>query len=521
MSDNTSQTESEFSQTRRTHLKGLFGGSVALFGLGSGAAYADGETDREYDDICFTPTTVLAEKIREGELSPVEVMDTFLSRIEEREDEINAFLTYTPESAREEAKEAERAVERGDDLGPLHGIPFAIKDRQRLEGVRFTDGFLAYDDQIADETDPEVQAFLDAGAISVGKTNTPEGGYMGKTDNLIIGPTPTPFDLGKNAGGSSGGSAAAVADGMLPFTTGTDGAGSIRIPASFTGTYGLFPRVEDPGEFGTGDTYFQPGVQTRTVEDTAYTLSAMYGDEDSTDYLAALEDGVEGLSIGYSPGLDTYPVEERVRSVIDENIDAITEEGATVDEVEIDLNQSYEEFIDAVWIVWTTSYAELAAGFEEEDGIDALGDERDLFPDELVEIIETGNEFLDDEGELLEDALETTIDARSRAYSGLQSALEKYDLIATPTLSVPPFPNDELGPTEVDGVETHPIVGWLITTVNNMTGHPAASVPAGLTENGKPVGLQLIGPVHDDRTVVAASAAYERTNPWYDDYPGR
>lgn len=522
MSENTTQSETRFSHTRRDHLKGILGGGAALFGLGGvGTAYADTEGEK-YDNICFTPTTVLVERIHEGELSPVEVVETFLSRIEDRNDGINAFLTLTPEKAREEAKEAERAVERGDDLGPLHGIPFAIKDRQRLEGVRFTDGFLAYDEQIAAETDPEVQAFLDAGAIPVGKTNTPEGGYMGKTDNLIIGATSTPFDLDRNAGGSSGGSAAAVADGMLPFATGTDGAGSIRIPASFTGTYGLFPRVDDPGEFGTGDTYFQPGVQTRTVEDTAYTLSTMYADdEDATDYRAALEDGVEGLSIGYSPGLGTYPVDERVRAVVEENIEAITEEGATVEQAEIDLGQSYEAFIEAVWIVWTTSYATLASQFEEEDGIDALGDERDLFPDELVEIIETGYEYLDGEGELRDETLETTIDARSRAYSGLQSALDEYDLLATPTLSVPPFPNDELGPTEVDGVETHPIVGWLITTVNNMTGHPAASIPAGLTESGKPIGMQLIGPVYDDRTVVAASAAYERVNPWHEEYPDR
>jgi Asp-tRNA(Asn)/Glu-tRNA(Gln) amidotransferase A subunit family amidase len=521
MGENTTHSKERFTQTRREHLGGITGATAAVFGLGGvGSAYAGAS---EVDDgICFTPTTVLAERIRSGELSPVEVVEAFLARIDERNDEINAFLTLTPERAREEAREAERAVERGDDLGPLHGIPFAIKDRQRLEGVRFTDGFLAFEDQVAEETDPEVQAFLDAGAIPVGKTNTPEGGYMGKTDNLIIGPTSTPFDLERNSGGSSGGSAAAVADGMLPFATGTDGAGSIRIPASFTGTYGLFPDVDEPGAFGTGDTYFQPGVQTRTVEDTAYTLSAMYADdEDATDYLAALEDDVSGLSVGYSPGLGTYPVDERVRRVVDEGVEAIAEEGATVEEVEVDLGQSYETFIDAVWIVWTTSYAALTTEFEEEEGVDALGEHRELFPEELIDIVETGHEYLDDDGELREEALEATIDARSRAYTGVQSALEEYDLLATATLSVPPFPNDELGPTEVDGVDVHPIVGWLITTVNNMTGHPAASVPAGLTEGGKPVGPQLIGQVGDDRSVVAASAAYERTNPWHDEYPGR
>ncbi|WP_336345375.1 amidase [Halalkalicoccus ordinarius] len=515
-----SEDRGRFTQTRREHLGGIAGGTAALFGLGGvGPAYAG--TNEAYDGICFTPATVLAERIRAGELSPVEVVETFLTRIEERNDEINAFLTLLPDRAREEAKEAERAVERGDDLGPLHGIPFAIKDRQRLEGVRFTDGFLAFEDRIAEETDPEVQAFLDAGAIPVGKTNTPEGGYMGKTDNLIIGPTSTPFDLDRNSGGSSGGSAAAVADGMLPFATGTDGAGSIRIPASFTGTYGLFPEVDEPGQFGTGDTYFQPSVSTRSVADTALTLSVMYGDdEETTDYRGALEDDVEGLSIGYSPGLDTYPVDDRVRDVVDRRVEAITEEGASVERTEVDLGQSYEEFIDAVWIVWTTSYATFAEEMKEKEDVDPLAEERELFPDELVEIIETGYEYLD-EGEIRDDALETTIDARSRAYDGIQSALEEYDLLATPTLSVPPFPNEELGPTEVDGVDVHPIVGWLITTVNNMTGHPAASVPVGLTDRGTPVGLQLIGPVNDDRTIVAASAAYERTNPWHDDYPGR
>jgi aspartyl-tRNA(Asn)/glutamyl-tRNA(Gln) amidotransferase subunit A len=520
MSDDTERRGKQFVSTRRDHLRSLAGGA-ALLGLGglpAGAA-ADTAEAGDTEEICFLSTTVLAERIREGDLSPVEVLEAYLSRIEERDDAINAYLTLTPDRAREEAEEAERAVERGDDLGPLHGVPFAIKDRQKLEGVRFTDGFLAFEDQVAEETDPEVQAFLDAGAIPIGKTNTPEGGYMGKTDNMIVGPTSTPFDLEYNAGGSSGGSAAAVADGQLPFATGTDGAGSIRIPASFTGTYGLFPTVDEPGAFGTGDTYFQPGVQTRTVADTAYTLSAMYADdEDATDYMAALDDDVSDLSIGYSPGLDTYPVDDRVRSVVDEAVGAITETGATVERVEIDLGQSYEELIEAIWIVWTTSYADLATQFREEDGVDALGEDREFFPDELVDIIETGHEYLDD-GELRDEALQTTIDARSRAYDGLQSALEQHDLLASATLSVPPFPNDVLGPTEVDGVEIHPIVGWLITTVNNMTGHPAASIPAGLIDGGKPVGLQLIGPVHNDRTVVAASAAYEEVNPWHDDYP--
>lgn len=540
MVDNNTQGEDTYVLPRREYLLEGIGGSAAVVGLGSPALDDDADAgDIETSErICFTPTTVLAQRIRDGDLSPVEVVETFLARIEERDDDLNAFLTLMPDHAREAAKEAERAVERGDDLGPLHGIPFAIKDRQKLEDVRFTDGFLAFEDQIAEETDPEVQAFLDAGAIPIGKTNTPEGGYMGKTDNLIVGPTSTPFDLDedgdleRNSGGSSGGSATAVADGLLPFATGTDGAGSIRIPASFTGTYGLFPRIDDPGEFGTGDTYFQPSVSTRTVADTALTMSVMQeDDENATEYRAALEDDVDGLSIAYDPNLGIYPLDDRVRAVVDEGVETITEEGATVEPVEVDLGQSYDEFMEAVWIVWTTSYAELAETFAEEEGVDALGEERDLFPDALVEIIETGQTYLDDDGELLDEPLTTTIEARSRAYAGIQAVLGEYDLLATSTLSVPPVPNDELGPAEIDdGVEwtqdldgnaINPIIGWLITTVCNMTGHPAASVPAGLTDQGAPVGMQLVGPSHDDRTIVAASAAYERVNSWHDAYPGR
>lgn len=527
MPDNTNRShETEFSHTRRDHLKGLFGGSVALFGLGSGgSAYAavgdeDGDT---YDNICFTPTTVLAKRIREGELSPVDVVDTFLARIEERNDELNAFITLIPEQAREAAKEAERAVERGDDLGPLHGMPFGVKDLQALEGVRYTEGYLPFEDRVAEETDPEIQAFLDAGAIPLGKTNVPEGGYKGKTDNLISGPTSTPFDLEHNSGGSSGGSAAAVADGLVPFATGTDGGGSIRIPASFTGTYGLFKRIENPGAFGTGDTYTQSGVQTRTVADTALALSVMTADgEEATDYQAALERDVADLSIGYSPDLGIYPVDERVRNVVSDGVETITEKGTTVEETDVDVGQSYDEFIHGLRVTWSTSYASTwGAETLAEEGIDVLGEDRDQFSEPLIELIETGYEYLDDDGEIRDEALATSIETRSRAYAGIQSVLGEYDLLVTPTLAVPPFPNEDLGPTEIEGVDTDPILGWLITAMFNMTGHPAASVPAGLTDDGLPVGMQIVGPSQDDALIIAASAAYEEVNAWHDDFPSR
>lgn len=512
----------QLTQTRRGHLRGIAGVSAALLGLGSsGAAAAAPEDATDYDDICFTPTTVLAKQIRDGELSPVEIVDAFLTRIEEQEDDLNAFITLIPEQAREHAKEAERAVERGDELGPLHGVPFGVKDLDGLEGVTYTEGHLAFEDRVAEETDENVQSFIDAGAIPIGTTNTPEWGYTGKTDNLLVGPTSTPFEIGRNSGGSSGGSAAAVADGLVPFATGGDGAGSIRIPASFTGTYGLFKRIDNPGEFGTGSTYVRSGTQTRTVADTALTLSVMTeDDEGATDYQAALDQDVDGLSIGYSPDLGIWPVDERVRTVVGEGVETITEAGATVDNVEVDVGQSFDEFMDGLVTTWSATYAMNANDLLEEDGLDLRDADRELFPEPLVELVETGDEHLDEDGEYLDESLAVSIETRSRAYAGIQSVLADHDLLVTPTLAVPPFSNEIVGPTEIEGVETHPILGWLITAMFNMTGHPAGSVPAGQTDDGLPVGMQIVGPSQDDSAIVAASVAYEEVNPWRDEYHG-
>ncbi|QFU84126.1 amidase [Natronorubrum aibiense] len=481
--------------------------------------------DNEQIHNCFTSTITLTRQVRDGEVSPVELVDRYLERIDERDDDLNAFITLTPDRAREAAQEAEQAVENGEDLGPLHGVPFAIKDNQELSGVRYTGGSLAFEDRIAENTTHSVQQLLDAGAIPLGKTNLPEFGYMGKTDNLLVGPTSTPFDLERNAGGSSGGSAAAVADGLLPFATGTDGAGSIRIPASFTGTYGLkltFRRIASPdgSPFRPGQTFFHHSVLTRTVAEAALVLSVMAGPSnrdphtkpDDVDYIGALDQGVEGLSIAYSPDLGVFPVDERVRNVVGEAVETITEAGAEVEEVDVDLGLSYEELMETVAIKWDVSYATLADSFAEDPGIDMTGEDSDLFPDELLEIVEDGRELsgVDVVGNQ---------NNRTAVLNGIASVFDEHDLLVTPTLAVPPIRNDELGPTEIEGVETDPIIGWLLTVVFNLTGNPAASVPAGLTDEGLPVGMQVVGPHLGDEQVIAASAAYEEVNPWFDEYP--
>lgn len=449
----------------------------------------------------------------------------FLERIERRDDDINAFITVIAEQALEAAREAERAIERGDTLGVLHGIPFGVKDLDSVAGVRYTDGAVAFDERIADETSHAVQRLLDAGAIVIGTTNTPEFGYMGRTDNFLVGPTSTPFDITRNSGGSSGGSAAAVADGLIPFGTGSDAGGSIRIPASFTGTYGFNPtfrRVARPEgtPFEGCTTFSQQGVQTRTVEDTALALSVMAGPTDSdphslgddVSYLDALDSDVSGLSIGYSPDLGTYPVDERVREVVGRGVETITDVGVTVEEIDVDLGLDYDELIETLRIMWGIGYAETAENLASDHGIDVTGADRDKFPNELIGFVEYGRSLSG-----LDVAM--TGKQRTRIHNRIQAVFEKYDLLVTPTVAVPPFPNGELGPTEIEGVETDPILGWIITAVFNMAGNPAASVPAGLTDEGLPVGMQVVGPRLGDETVLAASAAYENVSPWYDEYP--
>lgn len=531
MSHNNWLSRTVSSPTRRQYLQGLAATGALVWGSGEVAGHSSGETDETndheitVDDLEYTSVATLATLIRSGQVSPVGVVDATLDLAREREDEINAFITITGKRAREAAREAERAVENGEELGPLHGVPIGVKDLQPVKGVRWTSGTVPLSDRVADTTELVVKRLFDAGAILIGKTNTPEFGYMGKTDNLLVGPTSTPFDLDRNSGGSSGGSASAVASGILPVATGTDGAGSIRIPASFCSTYGFkgsFRRLPDPTTFVTGTTFKHNSVETRTVRDAALVLSVMGGPSpvaqdphilpENIDYLGALEKDVDDLSVGYSPDLGVYPVNDEVQRVVSENVGALTEAGATVEPVDVDLGVSYTELIDGLKIMWGVGYSTLPEKLASY-GVDVLGEERDQFPNELIEFIEYGRNEIDVvELKRNDETLRTSI------FEGVQAVFEEYDLLVAPTVAVPPFPNDVLGPQKIDGVDVNPILGWLITAVFNMTGNPAASVPAGFTDEGLPVGMQLVGDRLADETVIAASAAYERVNPWHDDY---
>ncbi|MGI8909088.1 MAG: amidase [Rubrobacteraceae bacterium] len=478
------------------------------------------------------PATELAARIRRRDLSPVEVVEAFLERIAERNARINAYVTVIGDEAHEAAREAERAIASGEDLGPLHGVPVAIKDLFDYKaGVRNTYGLKPMADYIPERSATYVERLESAGAIVLGKTNTPEFGHRGITDNLLFGPTSTPFAPGKNAGGSSGGSAAAVADGLAPIAQGSDGGGSIRIPASFCGVYGIkatFGRVASasrPDAFLSHTPFTNSGPLSRTVEDAALMLGVMAGPhprdpfslpDDGSDYLAATRRSITGMKIAYSPNFDIFPVEEEVLSVVGEAVRAFEEVGAHVEEASVGLKHDQRE-LSGIWMREVgVRYAEIAANFKKDGIVDLLGDHREDLTPQLVNLLETGQKM---------SALDYRLDdvTRTEVFDAIQDLFERYDLLVTPTLAVPPFDNAEdgntVGPSEINGEAVDPLLGWCLTYPINYTGHPAVSVPAGFTAEGLPIGMQIVGRRFADEAVLAASAAFERMRSWHDSYP--
>jgi aspartyl-tRNA(Asn)/glutamyl-tRNA(Gln) amidotransferase subunit A len=455
----------------------------------------------------------LARRIRTGDLSPVTLVDACLDRIDERNDRTTAFVTVLEESARERARAAAAAVERGDDPGPLHGVPVAIKDLTPVAGVRTTYGSVPLAEHVPDRDDPSVARLRAAGAIVIGKTNTSEFGHVATTGNDLFGATANPHDPERTAGGSSGGSAAAVADGLVPIAQGTDAGGSVRIPAAACGCVGLkpsagrVPRRTRPDAFTDVVPFTDAGPIARTAEDAALLLDVMAGPHPddpfslpgrSGRFRDAVDRGVDDLRVAYSPDLGAFAVDERVRSTVERATERLAAAGATVERIDGPLADVWSEASEASLTLFQAKMAGLAATSEAAFGV-ALDDRLDELSCVLRAMIERGREH--DAVALAEASA-----ARTAVFDAVQSTLAAYDLLACPTLGTLPFPVDSHGPETIDGESIDRFTGWYLTQPFNMTGHPAASVPAGASD-GLPVGLQLVGRRHDDATVLAASAA--------------
>jgi amidase/aspartyl-tRNA(Asn)/glutamyl-tRNA(Gln) amidotransferase subunit A len=485
------------------------------------------------DELAYLPAADLAARIRRRDLSPVEVMEAFIARIEARNPSLNAFVFTDFDGARKRAKEAESAVMTGEQLGQLHGVPSALKDL-----FDFKPGWPASLGGIRTLKNHVVNAYcvfcerMEArgGAILLGKTNSALLGFRATCDNYLYGPTRNPFNLAKNSGGSSGGSAAAVADGLLPIAEGTDAGASIRVPAAWCGVYGLkasfgrVPFVIHGHSFGAADSPFLfEGPITRTVEDAAIALNVLSGPdprdpfsltETPTDFTAATRRSIRGLKIAYSPNLDIFPVDKAVRETVNRAVRVFEEAGAHVEEVKLGITHSHKELTDA----WSGLYILLNLhafeNMKKQDGIDLLGKHREDFPPQFLEWVEKGKRLSGVD-------FHRNQAVRSEVFNALQGVLGNFDLLVTPTSACPPVDNADdgntVGPSSINGVEIDPLVGWAMTYFLNFSGHPAASVPAGLS-NGLPVGMQIIGRRNADVDVLAASAAFERLRPWHENY---
>jgi amidase len=456
-------------------------------------------------------------------------MTATIERIVRRNPSLNAFVFVDFDQAMDRARAAEAAVASGASLGPLHGVPAAMKDLFDFKpGWPSTfGGIRALKDQVIDAYCRFAERMENAGAILVGKTNAPVMGLRGIADNYLFGPTHNPFDLSRNPGGSSGGSAAAVADGLVSIAEGTDAGGSIRIPAAWCNVYGYrasFGRVPftvRPNAFMGLTPFLFEGTLTRTVEDAAVGLQVMAGQDprdpfaltDSPDFTAALSRPVKGWKIAYSADFDVYPVEAAVAGLVTQAAQDFASAGAIVEEVKIGIKRTQRELSD----VWSRLMMPLnIAGLEglKSAGVDLMRDHPEDLPPEYRRWIEIGY------GLSAMDVWNDQI-VRTEIYDAIESVLQKYDLLVTPTNACLPVKNatdgNTLGPKQINGEEVDPLIGWCLTYLTNFSGHPSASIPAGLS-GGLPVGMQIIGRRGADADVLAASAAFERVRPWADAY---
>ncbi|MGX1791171.1 amidase [Bosea sp. NPDC055332] len=467
------------------------------------------------NDLCSWSALELAAGIRKKLISSREATEAALARIDRLNPEINAVVTVTSELARKQAKAADAAVARGDELQPLHGVPYTLKDLTATAGIRTSMGSKLFD-RVPIRDDIVAERLRErGGAVLLGKTNTPDNGCKGVTDNIIFGTTRNPWDPGRTPGGSSGGAAAAVAAGMGSFAEGSDFAGSVRIPAAFCGLVGLKPSA---GRIAAMDPLLwhpirnSHGPITRTVADAAIVLQLMAGpdprDPNSLadgphDFLAAATGdlSIKGLRIGYSPNLHVVPVEAEVRKACAEAVEAFESLGAEVTEIDVDFSDSIAPY------GLINAYLRAAL-------IDHVDPQREGEIDPLMRL----------RAELAARATATQVGlaemAQSAIYQRVRELFEQYDVIVTPTTPVPAFPLGVNYPPEIDGVAIRtPFEQLGLTSLFNLTGHPAISVPAGWTDAGLPVGLQIVGPWRDDERVLKVAAAYEQVRPWAQRWP--
>jgi aspartyl-tRNA(Asn)/glutamyl-tRNA(Gln) amidotransferase subunit A len=457
-------------------------------------------------ELGFTPATELARLIRTKALSPVEATRAVLERIERVNPVVNAFCSLTADAALAAAREAERAVTSGAPLGPLHGVPYSIKDLNFTKGVPTMGGSFIFQHRVPDADAAFIPRLQKAGGIFLGKTTSPEFGWKALGDSPLTGITRNPWNTATTTGGSSAGAAAAVAAGLGPLHQGSDGAGSIRIPSSFCGIYGLKPSYGRVPMWpvSNNDYTSHNGPMTRTVGDAALMLSVMAGpdDRDRTslegapgDYVGQLRRDLNGLRVAWSPDLGGLRVDPEVATVVRAAVRAFEELGCVVEEVKPGFADTHE----MIRVMWS---AHMAGNYAPH-----LPQWRAQMDPGLVACIEDG----------LRVSLVEYLQMRDRKmtfWDSVRPLFERYALLLTPSVSVTALEVGRLNPLDFPQHAWDWFPWASFSYPFNFTGQPAATVPAGFTAAGMPVGLQIVGRRFDDLTVLQASAAFETARPW-------
>jgi amidase len=481
--------------TRREVLAGIAAASLFPAPLQSESAASP---------LCFMSAVEMAQLIRAKKLSAREALADHMKQIDRVNPKVNAIVTLVKEMAAEDAAKADEMQAHGETLGPLHGLLVAHKDLFDTRGVRTTFGSPLFKNFVPTEDDIVVARMRRAGAIMVGKTNTPEFGAGSQTFNSVFGATRNPYDLTKTCGGSSGGAAVALACGMVPVASGSDAGGSLRNPAAFCNVVGFRPsigRVPNPKAGYAWSTLSTSGCLGRSVGDLALSLSTIAG-PDSRAPLSINEPGevfarplgrsFKGVRVAWFKDLGGVPFDARVRTVVDGHRATFESLGCVVEQAEPDFSPAGISFRTLRAWSAATNYGT------------QLQQHPDAFKDTLKGEIERGERLSG------QDIAHAEI-AHSQIWRRFQAFLEKYDYFVLPTTQLPPFDVTVPYPTEIAGVKFDNYIDWMKSCwYISATGNPAASVPAGFTPEGLPVGIQIVGRDKADFSVLQMAYAFEQ-----------
>jgi Asp-tRNA(Asn)/Glu-tRNA(Gln) amidotransferase A subunit family amidase len=458
-------------------------------------------------DLLFTPATELAERIKGRQLSPVELTQAVLDRAEQLQPSVHPFMTLDGERALGAARQAEAQVVRGGELPPLHGLPISLKDLEQTANLRTTFGSKFFEHNVPREDGVVAARVRAAGAILIGKTNTPNFGHKDMSDNLLMPATRNPWNLDRTSGGSSGGAAAAIASGIGPLAHGSDGAGSIRIPAALCGVFGFKPSFGRVPYWPNPDFWAarsHNGPLARTVRDAALLLDVMGGpdprdpvsiDAPAQTYVSACEGDLRGLRVAWSVDFGYAAVDPTVRELTTRAVQTFTDLGCALEEA----MPTWPDPSDWACLLW--DYATFIRNATR------VAEQPDWFEPSMREQIEHGRAAT--AMEVGQAQLERTV-----LYEQIRRFMEPYDLLVTPQMPCAAWAVDA-PPTEIEGRPMKTMFDHLpFTYPFNLNGWPAASVPCGFTPDGLPLALQIVAPWRQDGLCLRAAAAFEAARPW-------